>query len=52
VDDAVFKALAVLPMTGIPNEGITKLPFDIYELLRLIKEEEEKEKGGLPTSLG
>jgi hypothetical protein len=37
IDDAVFKALAVLPMTGIPNEGITGLPFDTNELVRLIE---------------
>jgi hypothetical protein len=41
VDDVVFKALAVLPMTGIPNEGLRKLPFDINELLRLVKEAEK-----------
>jgi hypothetical protein len=40
VDDAVFKALAVLPMRGMPNEGITTLPFDTNELLRLIKEKQ------------
>jgi hypothetical protein len=37
VDDAVFKALAIVPMTGIPNEGITSTPFDMDELVRLIQ---------------
>jgi hypothetical protein len=38
VYDAVFEALAILPMTGIPNEGLPGPPFDMDELLRLIKE--------------
>jgi hypothetical protein len=39
--DAVFRALATLPMTGM-NPGVTHdgLPFDPAELVRLIKEAE------------
>ena len=51
IDDAVFKALAILPMTGMPPSGrgpfpldakeLIRLtfPFDVDELKRLIKEE-------------
>jgi hypothetical protein len=40
--DAVFKALATVPMTGLPPGVVRKVaPFDPDELIRLIKEEPE-----------
>jgi hypothetical protein len=41
-DDAVFKALAIVPMTG-RRPGVTYAgpPFDVEELIRLIKKEYE-----------
>jgi hypothetical protein len=40
--DAVFKALATVPMTGLPPGVVRKvLPFDPDELIRLIKEKPE-----------
>jgi hypothetical protein len=38
-DDAVFKVLATLPMTGLPPGGRTGFPFDIEEFGKLIKKE-------------
>ncbi len=39
-DDAVFKALAIVPMTGRPpNEMHERPPFDVEELIRLIESE-------------
>jgi hypothetical protein len=40
-DDAVFKALAILPLTGLPRGGREGLPFDLDELIRLIQKESE-----------
>ena len=40
-DDAVFKALAVVPMTKMPPGGREGLPFDVEELIRLIRKESE-----------
>ena len=37
IDDAVFNALAVLPLTGIPEGGTSTPPFDPDELVRLIQ---------------
>ncbi len=37
IDDAVFNALAVLPLTGIPAGGTSTPPFDPDELVRLIQ---------------
>ena len=41
-EDAVFKALAIVPMTG-RRPGVTydRPPFDVEELIRLIKKESE-----------
>jgi hypothetical protein len=40
--DAVFKALAVLPITGLPPGVVRESPsFDVGELIRLIKKESE-----------
>ena len=43
-DDAVFKAVATVPMLGVgvgtPREGF---PFDVEELIKLIKKESEGE---------
>jgi hypothetical protein len=40
--DAVFKALATVPMTGLPPGVVRKVPpFDPEELIRLIMEEPE-----------
>ena len=39
VEDAVFKALAIVPMTGIPRSGREGFPFDLDELIDLIKKE-------------
>jgi hypothetical protein len=40
--DAVFKALAVLPMTGLPPGVVRESPlFDVEELIRLIQKESE-----------
>jgi len=43
-DDAVFKAIATVPMLGVgvgtPREGF---PFDVEELIKLIKKESEGE---------
>jgi hypothetical protein len=40
--DAVFKALAVVPMTGRrPGVMYDRPPFDVEELIRLIKKEAE-----------
>ena len=41
-EDAVFKALAIVPMTGRPP-GVMyeRPPFDVEELIRLIKKESE-----------
>ena len=36
IDDAVFSALAVLPLTGISAGGTSTPPFDPDELVRLI----------------
>jgi hypothetical protein len=37
--DALFKALAIIPMTGMaPGVPQQKLPFDLDELLRLVQE--------------
>jgi hypothetical protein len=37
--DALFKALAIIPMTGmVPGVPQQKLPFDLDELLRLVQE--------------
>ena len=41
IDDAVFKALAIVPMTGLPPSGGGPFPFDVDELIRLIKKESE-----------
>jgi hypothetical protein len=39
-EDAVFKALAFVPMTGrVPGVMYEKPPFDVEELIRLIKRE-------------
>ena len=40
--DAVFKALAIVPMTG-RRPGVTydRPPFDVEELIKLIKKESE-----------
>jgi hypothetical protein len=39
-EDAVFKALAIVPMTGrLPGAMYQGPPFDVEELIRLIKEE-------------
>lgn len=41
-EDAVFKALAIVPMTGrIPGVIYERPPFDVEELIRLIKKESE-----------
>ena len=40
-DEAVFKALAVVPMTKMPPGGREGLPFDVEELIRLIRKESE-----------
>ena len=37
IDDAVFNALAVLPLTGISAGGTSTPPFDPNELVRLIQ---------------
>jgi hypothetical protein len=37
-DDAVFKTLATIPMTGI-HQGMPPFPFDLDELTRLIENE-------------
>jgi hypothetical protein len=40
--DAVFKALAIVPMTGLAPGVVRKVPpFDPDELIRLIKQESE-----------
>jgi hypothetical protein len=40
--DAVFKALAIVPMTGRrPGVMYEKPPFDLEELIKLIKKEYE-----------
>jgi hypothetical protein len=39
-EDAVFKALAIVPMTGTaPGVMYERPPFDVEELIRLIKKE-------------
>jgi hypothetical protein len=40
-DDAVFKALSVVPMTKMPPGGRPDLPFDVDELIKLIKKESD-----------
>jgi hypothetical protein len=41
-EDAVFKALATVPMTGRqPGVMYEKPPFDLEELIKLIKKEYE-----------
>ena len=41
-EDAVFKALAIVPMTGrLPGVTYDRPPFDVEELIRLIKKESE-----------
>jgi hypothetical protein len=40
-DEAVFKALAVVPMTKMPPGGREGLPFDVEELIRLIQKDSE-----------
>ena len=41
-EDAVFKALAIVPMTGrLPGVVYERPPFDVDELIRLIKKESE-----------
>ena len=39
--DAVFKAFATIPMTGIPPGGGNGMPFDMYELVKTIVKESE-----------
>jgi len=41
IDDAVFKALAILPMSELPPSGRGPFPFDAEELMGLIKKESE-----------
>jgi hypothetical protein len=40
-EDAVFKVLATMPMTGLPPGGRQGLPFDVKEFRRLINRESE-----------
>ena len=40
-DDVLFKALAVVPITGMPLGGREGLPFDLVELIPLIQKESE-----------
>lgn len=40
-EEAVFKVLAAIPMTGLPPGGRQGLPFDVEEFRRLIQKESE-----------
>ena len=39
--DVVFNAFATIPMTGIPSGGGDRMPFDVYELVKIIVKESE-----------